>query len=267
MEEHHTDTALVVAALQRRIAELEHLNHDLAAQVEHAAAERARSAHDHDLDAAQPADYRLALEEERSRIAMEIHDSVAQQLYGIVYTIDACLKLLPTRPDLAHEQLAQLLPTAQRATVALRRAIFDLWPEDLDAGRFAAELRGYVEEIAPASDLQLYLQIDQGLDTLPMVCRRQLYRIAQEALNNVLAHAQAQRAKVTLAISGGEARLRVADDGRGFEPQAQERPGAPRHLGLSSMRERAALLSGWVEIDSAPGQGTTLTAIVPLGGR
>jgi signal transduction histidine kinase len=273
MDAPHSDQALVVVALQRRIAELEDYNHELAERFAVFAAERAQWSRDQDVQAtimpsAQQSAYRLALEEERGRIAMEIHDSVAQQLYGIVYTINACLKLLPSQVDLVQEQLEQLLPTAQRATVALRRAIFDLWPDELDTLRFTTELRGYVEEIAPTSNLQLYVQIDQGFSTLPMVMRRQLYRIAQEALNNVIVHANAKRAKITLVRNSGDVRLRVADDGCGFaeEPPVPP-PGMARHLGLTSMRERAALLNGRLEIDSLPGQGTTLTAIVPIGTR
>jgi signal transduction histidine kinase len=273
MDATHSDQSLVVVALQRRIAELEDHNHELAERFAIFAAERAQWSRDQDVQAtgmpsAHQSAYRLALEEERGRIAMEIHDSVAQQLYGIVYTINACLKLLPSQVDLVQEQLDQLLPTAQRATVALRRAIFDLWPDELDALRFATELRGYVEEIAPASHLQVFVQIDQGFSTLPMVMRRQLYRIAQEALNNVIVHANARRAKITLVRNNDDVRLRVADDGCGFaeEPPAPP-PSMARHLGLTSMRERAALLNGRLEIDSLPGQGTTLTAIVPIGTR
>jgi two-component system, NarL family, sensor histidine kinase LiaS len=248
------------------LSELEEQNQQLAVQLATISAQQARWPHEQVT--LQSTDYRLALEEERGRIAMEIHDSVAQQLYGMVYTINGCLKLLPQRVDLVQEQLAHLLPTAQRATLALRRAIFDLWPEDLDAARFSTELRGYVEEVAPKSELQLFIQIDQGFSMLPMTMRRQLYRIAQEALNNTLAHAQAQRTKITLLTYPHEVVLRIADNGIGFESdQLQQRSDSTQQLGLTSMRERTAFLNGQFELDSILGQGVTVTITVPLNRR
>jgi signal transduction histidine kinase len=205
---------------------------------------------------------RLAVEEERNRIAREIHDSIAQQLYGIAYTIDACLRLLPEQPEQAAAQLRYLQPQAQQALTGLRRAIFDLWPEALDAARFQTELAGYLAEIAPAGP-QLFMQIDHGIEHLPEVTRRQLYRIAQEGLNNVVKHARARRAKLTLLTRPRECVLRIADDGQGFDTATILGPGRGVSFGLLSMRERAEALGGTLRIDSFPGEGTTLTVVLP----
>jgi len=208
---------------------------------------------------------RLAVEEERNRIALEIHDAISQQLYGITYAIGACIRQLPERPDAVREQLSYLLPQAQQAAQALRRAIFDLWPNDLDAERFKGELVGYLEEIAPQPRPQLFLQVDLAFDTLPSLVRRQIYRIAQEALNNVVKHAAARQAKLTVLCQGTDVALRVADNGQGFDPTDALGGGAASgSYGIASMRERVVALGGQLRIDSAPGEGTTITVTLPL---
>jgi signal transduction histidine kinase len=208
---------------------------------------------------------RLAVEEERARIAMEIHDAISQQLYGITYTIGACARQLPGQPEAVREQLLYLLPQAQHAAQGLRRAIFDLWPDDLDSARFKEELLGYLEEIAPPPRPRLFLQVDAVFDMLPTLVRRQLYRIAQEALNNAVKHAAARQAKLTLLHQGGEVVMRIADNGRGFDTAAVLSDGAASgHYGFTSMRERAETLGGQLRIDSAPDEGTTLTVVLPL---
>ncbi|GAB4428233.1 MAG: GAF domain-containing protein [Chloroflexi bacterium OHK40] len=209
---------------------------------------------------------RLAVEEERSRIAMEVHDSISQQLYGLTYTLDACVDLLPTQPDVVREQLVQLVPYAQQANAAIRRAIFDLWPEELDRERFVHELRGYLDDLAPASALQLQFEVASGFDQLPNMARKQLYRIAQEALNNVLKHAGAHHATLTVTVEPAQITMRVEDDGRGFDlrhvPDGQV---GYEHLGLTSMRERASALGGQLHVQSQPGRGTTITVVIPRG--
>jgi signal transduction histidine kinase len=208
---------------------------------------------------------RLAVEEERNRIALEIHDAISQQLYGITYSIGACIRQLPERPEVVLEQLVYLLPQSQQAAQALRRAIFDLWPSDLDAARFKDELVGYMEEIARPPRPQLFLQVDLAFDALPTLMRRQLYRIAQEALNNVVKHAAARQAKLTVLRQGAEVVMRIADNGQGFDPTDALADGTSRgSYGVVSMRERAEALGGQLRIDSAPGEGTTITVMMPL---
>jgi signal transduction histidine kinase len=210
---------------------------------------------------------RLAVEEERNRIALEIHDAISQQLYGITYTIGACIRQLPDQPEVVREQLLYLMPQAQQAAQALRRAIFDLWPNDLDAARFKDEIVGYMEEIAPQPRPQLFLQIDLAFDTLPTLMRRQLYRIAQEALNNVVKHALARQTKLTVLCQATEVVMRIADNGQGFAPTDALADGTSRgSYGVVSMRERTEALGGQLRIDSAIGEGTTITVMLPLRG-
>lgn len=209
---------------------------------------------------------RLAVEEERCRIAMEIHDAISQQLYGITYTLDASVKLLPDRAEEVREKLSYLLPQAQQASAAVRRAIFDLWPDELDAERFAAELQAYVKEIALSGELQMEIEIDPRFDKLQIEVRKQLYRIAQEALANIIKHAHAHLAEISLVVDRHEIRLTVTDDGQGFnladcQPDGDER----HHFGLISMRERAEALGGRLQIDSHPRYGTKVTVTLPDG--
>ncbi|NNJ12623.1 GAF domain-containing protein [Chloroflexales bacterium ZM16-3] len=208
---------------------------------------------------------RLAVDEERSRIALEIHDSISQQLYGITYTIGACARQLPANPEAVREQLLYLLPQAQHAAQGLRRAIFDLWPDDLDATRFKEELSGYLEEIVPPPRPRLFLQVDAVFDMLPTPVRRQLYRIAQESLNNVSKHAAARQAKLTLLRQGDEVIMRLADNGKGFDPTVVLSDGtASGHYGFTSMRERAEALGAQLRVDSVPDEGTTITVTLPF---
>jgi signal transduction histidine kinase len=207
---------------------------------------------------------RLAIEEERSRIAMEIHDAISQQLYGITYTLDASVKLLPDHADEVRHRLSYLLPQAQHATAASRHAIFDLWPNELDAERFGAELRGYAQDIAPATELQVGIQLDPHFNALAIGIRRQFYRIAQEALANTVKHAQARHVEITFTIEATELRLMIVDDGQGFDPagnrlESNQRP----HFGLLSMRERAQSLGGSLQIESYPERGTRITVVLP----
>ncbi|HBY94911.1 MAG TPA: hypothetical protein DEP84_13305 [Chloroflexi bacterium] len=208
---------------------------------------------------------RLAVEEERCRIAMEIHDAISQQLYGITYTLDASVKLLPERAEEVREKLTYLLPQAQQASAAVRRAIFDLWPDELDAERFAAELHAYVKEIVFSNDLSVQIDIDRQFDTLAIEVRRQLYRIAQEALTNVIKHSRAQRTEIILTATLQEIRLTITDDGQGFNlADCQLEADDRNHFGLISMRERAEALGGRLQIDSHPRYGTKVTVTLPL---
>jgi len=211
---------------------------------------------------------RLAIQDERIRIAREIHDTVSQSLFGITYSLDACLKLLPGQPDTVQAELASLHRLAQATREELRQSILDLWPSELTAERFANDLRRYVTGVCRASELDLALDVHGDFGALSARAKRSLYRIAQEALNNVVRHARASRAKVCLDVLNGEATLAVRDDGRGFDPQvALARELDREHFGLRGIRDRAASLSGTSEILSRPGAGATILVTIPVESR
>jgi two-component system, NarL family, sensor kinase len=204
-----------------------------------------------------------AQEEERRRVAADIHDGVTQQLVSIWYRLQACGRSLRDDPDRAGKDLDAARELVDEALVEARAAIYDLRPSMLDDLGLSPSLRTLAaSQVADGTELDL--EIDEALN-LPPHHEVALYRIAQEALTNIRRHANAGRVKVALRDAGGDVELLVADDGRGFEPPAAWPP-APRaqtSYGLSGIAERASLVGGRLTIRSAPGEGTTLTVRIP----
>ncbi|HLB49610.1 MAG TPA: GAF domain-containing sensor histidine kinase [Anaerolineales bacterium] len=208
---------------------------------------------------------RLAVQDERIRIAREIHDTVSQSLFGMTYSLDACIKLLPEQPATVKTELASLLNLTQATRDEVRQSILDIWPSELTAQRFASDLQRYVSEACRASQADFDIDIRGDFSNVPPRARRSLYRIAQEALTNVVKHAGAAHAQVCLDVFEGEAILAVRDDGRGFDPAlAMAREFNRERFGLHGIRERVISLGGSSEVLSRPGAGTTLLVNVPL---
>ncbi len=205
-----------------------------------------------------------AVQEERARIAMDIHDSVSQSLFGIVFTLDGAIKMLPEKPEAALPALQQTLQTAEDVRREIRRAIHDIWPEEMTAEAFAADLRHYAADVLQANNLHVSFDIRGDFGALSARARRSLYRIAQEALSNIVYYAAASQASVCVDVADGRAILSVRDNGRGFEPEvalAQEH--GREHFGLRGMQERARSLGGTCDIFSQPGAGTSIIIDIP----
>ncbi len=208
-----------------------------------------------------------AQETERRRLARDIHDGISQRLVSLSYHLDAALTHLG-RGDAERAQgdigvasglVDTTLGEARAAIGALRPPVLD----DLGlAGALAALGRGL-------PDVDVALDLDEH--RLPDHLEVALYRIAQEALQNVLKHAGARRVTLGLAVGAADVRLAVGDDGVGFLPSALGPPDGPVDesggFGLSSVRERAELIGGTVRLTSRPGEGTTLAVTAPLPGR
>jgi len=199
-----------------------------------------------------------AQEEERSRIAAGIHDDTIQ----ILAAANLRLQQLRNRLDDPEERdiLDKLAKTLHMALSHLRQLIFDLRPTSLEHGGLESALRGVLEEMQ--SDLDVSYQLDDRCATpVPASIATLIFRISREALINVRNHAKAQLVHVELQEVGGGCLARIVDDGVGYSPaDVEERPG---HIGLSLMRERAALAGGWCRIESMPGAGTTVEFWVP----
>ncbi|WP_432975637.1 sensor histidine kinase [Dactylosporangium sp. CA-233914] len=203
----------------------------------------------------------LAAAAEPARLARDLHDSVVQTLYGISLGAGTAAELLYGNPAHAEASLAWIRETAAAGLTDLRGIILRLRPETLVGAGPATALRGVFET----------LHVDPGragwgleLDADPVVSpqvEEALYRIALEALGNAARHAEASQVTVRLAGDERQVVLEVIDDGAGFDPQEPQ----PGHLGLRSMRERAELLGGTLEIRSAPGSGTVVRAALPTG--
>lgn len=201
-----------------------------------------------------------AQEEERRRIAGEVHDDAIQ-------TIAAARLMLTTfRDQLTDDRQRRLLDHLEEAVSSslrrLRTLVFDLRPAQLDDDGLAAALREYLAETARQGGFVAELRDDLEREP-PAEARVIAYRICQEALTNVRVHARASRVEVRLEEAQGGLLVTVADDGDGFE--ADQVKATPRrgHLGLTSMSERATMADGWCRVDSHPGDGTTVRFWLP----
>jgi GAF domain-containing protein/ligand-binding sensor domain-containing protein/two-component sensor histidine kinase len=197
----------------------------------------------------------LAVVEERQRLARDLHDSVTQALYGMtLYSEAATGQLELGHVDRVAEHLRELQSTAREALTEMRLLIYELRPPVLAEEGLAAALRDRLLAVEGRIGLKTDLQVE-GEIHLPPGTEEELYRIAQEALNNALKHAKARSITVSLRQVGASVRLEVVDDGVGFDPVTVSNKGG---VGLSAMAERAAELGATLTVDSRPGQGTQL---------
>ncbi|WP_377274008.1 GAF domain-containing sensor histidine kinase [Peterkaempfera sp. SMS 1(5)a] len=205
----------------------------------------------------------LTLAGERTRIAHELHDAVSQKLFSLRLTAQAAAALVDRDPARARAELAEVSRLAAEAADELRAVVVELRPAALDEDGLPATLASQVEVLNRAHSARVAFTAD-GVRALPAAQEEAVLRVAQEALHNALRHAHA--ATVTVELRGTAARgavLRVVDDGRGFDPASVRRAG--RHLGLVSMRERAAAVGGSLTVESAPGKGAVVEMEVPGG--
>ncbi len=202
-----------------------------------------------------------AQEEERRRVATEIHDGVTQQLVSIWYRLHACGRTLRLDPARAEHELAAARELVDEALDEARSAILDLRPSLLDDLGLAPSLRALALGQLDG-EVDLDLQIDD-MPALPPHFEVALYRIAQEALTNIRKHAQASHVKLSLREAGGELELEIGDDGRGFATQPGRSRRPPTSFGLTGMGERASLIGGELSVRSTPGQGTVVTVRLP----
>jgi signal transduction histidine kinase len=204
----------------------------------------------------------LSIVAERNRLALDLHDAVTQKLFALVLSADAARTLLERDPAAAREQVEKLQSQAQDALDELRTLVFELRPPDLEKDGLGEALRKHVEVLRRLEEREIGL--DVARDVPPQATRdREVLRIAQEALQNALRHANGERIDVRLEADDGRLLLEIADDGVGFDPDAAAL--RSRRLGLTSMEERAARVGGTLEIRSAPGAGTTVRLEVDRG--
>jgi signal transduction histidine kinase len=206
-----------------------------------------------------------AQEDERRRIARDLHDEVGQSLTSLLIG----LRTMRERPSggVDEQRVGDLHAVAAAALDEVRRLARGLRPATLDDLGLAAALERYTADYAQATGVPVRLEAAEGdLGRLPGAVETALYRIVQEALTNVSKHAAARNVRVAVARRAATVEVVVEDDGRGFDAAAVLcRPPAAR-LGLTGLRERAALLGGEAAITSAPGRGTRVTVRIPLTG-
>ncbi|RPJ26245.1 MAG: hypothetical protein EHM33_12280 [Chloroflexi bacterium] len=209
----------------------------------------------------------LAVETERNRIARDIHDTVAQSLFGIVYSLDACISMLPLQADEVRNELVELRSLASGAHDEVRRSIFDLWPSPLTIELFMADLTNYVSSCCRPRSFSVVFNNSGDFDSLPAGLRRTIYRMAQEALANSARHSGTNSARLCLNVSEDQVHLDVSDEGRGFDPSsALARSLNREHFGLHGIQERARAMGGECEVISQPGAGARIMVSLPING-
>jgi signal transduction histidine kinase len=205
-----------------------------------------------------------AQEEERRRIARELHDGVGPALASMNLRLRALLELLagedPEARGIVAAEIEELAGLATDYVRDVRRLIYDLRPAALDELGLVPALRETLLRRQREEGLAIGLRADEG-ERLPATVETALFRFVQEAVTNAVKHADAQTVNIDLTREKDGVRLRVVDDGCGFDPQGAR---SSHQVGLWSMRERVEQLGGAFELQSAPGQGTMLSAWVPL---
>jgi signal transduction histidine kinase len=206
-----------------------------------------------------------AQEQERAYLAREMHDGLGQMLTAVELSLDRLAKSLPASDKNAKERLARAQALTGQTLADLRRIIAALRPGVLDQLGLVPALGWLSEHTLRPLDITATLEA-QGLPgRLPGEIETILFRIAQEAINNVARHSQAKHLAVRVEYEGGQVTMTLSDDGQGCDLSALPPPSDySRRLGLASMQERASLTCGEVTIKSAPGQGTTVQVIVPV---
>jgi len=203
----------------------------------------------------------LAVVKERNRLARELHDSVAQTLYGLTLQAEAATRRLAAgQLDKVAGYLQEFRTQTRQTLQETRLLIYELRPPILEQVGLAAALRARLEAVEGRGGTHIETNLEE-IGAAPKVVETGLYRIAQEALNNSLKHAQASQISLTLARKQASLFLQIQDDGVGFDPETVNDQGG---FGLRGMRERVEQLKGSLDIQTGSGQGTTISVEVPI---
>jgi signal transduction histidine kinase len=202
-----------------------------------------------------------AVIEERNRLARELHDSVTQSLFSVTLLSEAALNLLDRDPAKARERLERANELAQGALAEMRALIFQLRPMTLQEEGLISALKKHLSALHSRHGRVVELQVTGSERRLPAPIEDAAFGIIQESLNNVIKHADAARTQVLLHFGADAIGLTTVDDGVGFDPAAAR---LTPTLGMSSMRERADGIGGRLVVESAPGEGTRVSAELPI---
>jgi signal transduction histidine kinase len=200
-----------------------------------------------------------AQEEERQHISRELHDDLGQALTLQMISLRNLQSDLSISPEVLFERLQVLHDQTQEIFLKIRRLAQDLRPPVLDALGLKASMQTYCTEFTRRTDLPITFEVDDSLPALPDIYNITLYRVLQEALNNIVKHANASHVWVDLSMEDADIILTVQDNGQGFSQTGQHSNG----IGLSNMRERVTIAGGKFVINSMQKRGTILTAQFP----
>ncbi|MBI4286480.1 MAG: HAMP domain-containing protein [Chloroflexi bacterium] len=256
-------------ALKESLEEIQRWNKELEAKV----AERTRQleASYREIETKEAARRELlrkiltAQEEERKRIARELHDETTQSLIALVMRLETLNAVAVEATRKTGNRLADIKALAVKTLDNVHKTIFDLRPSVLDDLGLLSALRWYAENRLPAAGIRVHVEVPHEERKLPAELEIALFRIVQEAITNIIKHAEARNAMLNVEFVNSAIRIEVEDDGKGFDVKSvSPQVDRTRGLGLLGMEERVTLLGGKFEIESQPGSGTHLTIEVPL---
>ncbi len=209
-----------------------------------------------------------AQEEERRRVARDIHDGPAQMIANAILQLEIVERLTAEDPSRALGEIKDLRKTITESLREIRRIIFDLRPMILDDLGLAPALRRYITDFTSRHGLPVEMNVLGKETRLDPIIELALFRIVQEALHNARKHALASKVVVTLGYGVSAVGASIEDNGKGFDLSTISRGvGKSEKLGIAGMKERAKLLGGSLDIDTAPGRGTKLTVRIPIEDR
>ncbi|MEK1893564.1 MAG: histidine kinase, partial [Rhizobium sp.] len=198
-------------------------------------------------------------ETERSRLARELHDGISQELLGVRFAMELAGRRTTDATADLKSAIDESVKALSNTIREIRSISHDLRPRALDDMGLTAAIQNLAEKFAARTGVELSLDMQQFIDDLVPPARTAIFRVAQEALNNVERHSKATRLQIKLWTEKGRARMQISDNGRGLGPKPA---GQPEGLGLQNMRERIAHFGGLMIIDSAD-DGTNLLVMLP----
>jgi signal transduction histidine kinase len=199
-----------------------------------------------------------ALSEERNRVARELHDTLAQGFTGVVIQLEAAEDVLTVNTETARAHILRARSLARESLSEARRSALALRLQALKDSDLPTALARFAAHLTAGTSVQAEFVLHGVARPLPPEKEDNLLRITQEALTNVLRHANARKVRIDLSYNPRHVRLSIEDDGQGLNP------GLGNGLGLNTMRERAELIGGKLSVSSRPGEGTRIDAFVPV---
>jgi signal transduction histidine kinase len=200
--------------------------------------------------------------DERSRVAREIHDTLLQGFVGVVFQLEAVTDIVLKSPKAAYEHLNRIIDISNSSVDEARQAIWDLRSQPIDYSGVAEALKKMANELAAGTPMKVSVVVTDSDQSLSPSLEKNILRIGREAITNSVRHSGASNLLVSLKCERYTLKLRVEDDGCGFEPGTNGSSG--KHFGLIGMVERARSTGGTLKVESKPGRGTVIEAIVPL---
>lgn len=205
--------------------------------------------------------HKVATIEERQRLARDLHDSVSQQLFALTMMSQAVVRIIDQQPEKAKESVAEIAKTAIKAQTEMRALLLHLRPIHLSNQSLSDGIHNLIAELKTKSTINFYIETDQ-IDDLPRFTEEHIFRIIQEALSNILRHAEATKAKIILKQDSGYIFLHIADNGQGFDLASADQ--MKTSYGLKTMRERSEEIGGQFNVRTKVEEGTYIDIRVPM---